>query len=229
MPPTHTHTSLLCRKQHSLFNYSWNGQLMPPHKTSRAHICSAFNQCVSPQIALPAAPFSLVPFSRSLSIVIPIHSTPFPFAIPFPIHIIILIIIIIIVIHITSRGHRLHEQASLPCTSHPLNTHTHTHTHIIESIIHHASRNWSDLSALFRLKIKRLVRSSRAVETIEAHQRQTMACFAFSALRVYLSVHSGQSTPTPFATTITATTPWPWPRGQYPHDYFTFISRSLSL
>lgn len=85
MPPTHTHTSLLCRKQHSLFNYSWNGQLMPPHKTSRAHICSAFNQCVSPlpQIALPAAPFSLVLFSRSLSIVIPIHSTPFPFPIPF--------------------------------------------------------------------------------------------------------------------------------------------------
>lgn len=109
---------------------------MPPHKTSRAHICSAFNQCVSPQIALPAAPFSLVLFSRSLSIVIPIHSTPFPFAIPFPIHIIILIIIIIIVIHITSRGHRLHERASLPCTSHPLNTHTHTHTH---NRIHHPS------------------------------------------------------------------------------------------
>lgn len=178
----------------------------PPNRTSRC----------------PILPRSLFSFSLNCN-----TNSQHPIPISNPIHIIILIIIIIIVIHITSRGHRLHEQASLPCTSHPLNTHT--HTHIIESIIHHASRNWSDLSALFRLKIKRLVRSSRALETIEAHQRQTMACFAFSALRVYLSVHSGQSTPTPFATTITATTPWPWPRGQYPHDYFTFISRSLSL
>lgn len=109
---------------------------MPPHKTSRAHICSAFNQCVSPPpqnhtSRCPILPRSLFSFSLNCN-----TNSQHPIPIPNPIHIIILIIIIIIVIHITSRGHRLHEQASLPCTSHPLNTHTHTHTH---NRIHHPS------------------------------------------------------------------------------------------
>lgn len=217
MPHTRTHTSVFCRKQHSLFNYSWNGQLMPPHKTSRAHICSAFNQCV-PQIALPAAPHSIVlilPRSLSLSIVIPIHSTsfPFPFPIPFP-------FTLSSSSSLSSSSFTLVSMAQTARTgiftmylSSP--PHTHTHTYIIESIIHHPSRNWSDLSALFRLKIKRLVRSSRELETIEAHQRQTMACFAFSALRVYLSAIPSnlprlcpQPQPRPLF--------WPWPRAQYP-------------
>lgn len=235
MPHTRTHTSVFCRKQHSLFNYSWNGQLMPPHKTSRAHICSAFNQCV-PQIALPAAPHSIVlilPRSLSLSIVIPIHSTsfPFPFPIPFP-------FTLSSSSSLSSSSFTLVSMAQTARTgifTMYLSSPTHTHTHIHNRIHHPSSQPQLKRSVCIvstknkapRAIFKRIGNNWSA----SAPDDGMFRIFCSPCLSICYSV---QSTPTLSATTATATiltlTPCAVPTHQrlfsFGRDYFTFISLS---
>lgn len=177
---THTHTlhsSLYCAANNiRCLIIAEMGQLMPPHKTSRAHICSAFNQCVSPLDS-----FFL---SRSLLILKPIHSSPYPFPIPFSFPFTLSSSSSSFTLE--SRWHRLHEQAHryhvLPHLPHTL-VHTCTLPGIlIESIIHHPRPQLKRSVCIVLSKNK----TPRAIFKSIGNNRSASAPDAFSLLSMFI-------------------------------------------